>query len=1133
MKLVGVGRRGVVASSARRIFIRYAFVALVGVALAVPSLATGVPVIGGDAAYPELAPSVAFHRDLSTWGSYAGFGKNISFGLPILIPFAALDYLVSELFRVDYIRLNIGWLLLLWGATSLCAYRLYRALFSDDESIVSALIVALIAAANPYVLITRHSPYLTSDLSTAVTPALLGAAILAFRGATAWRVLETSLWAVIVATGANNYGIAAAELAVTIVVLAGYTAARPTLRSFSIALSLATVYVCANAAWWTTAFLDLTSHFAGIASASLDYSLTTLAAVSRYSSPENSVRLVGEYLFFNAVHGTPYIPEGWSYRSNPLVVAATSAVPLAAFACVLVARGQARRAAIALSLIALAALAIAKGSSGLFGAAFADALQLFHPLYAFRDPFSKFEWIVVTAYAVLAARTTFALRERNARWGVVTSVAVLGCAGIAGYPILAGHAFWAQARVRVPERYFTMAREMENDVPLDGRILQLPVGDSAFDTYRWGYVGAGINYELIDRAIISRASDFNDELNKDVDDISVDPAGLPGRSQYPLLLGLLGVSHVLTDSSYDAHFLGAAQRPTLAPTVGRSVVVARHATLTLRRLDPADVNARLYVADRVVSYTGPLVTFGPLCRALGTCRGVAIVARDGGTLHTVRSLGGAQTKLILSRRSQIAALLGSGKLDRTGSPHYDITDGPLSTTISRPAQTLSYRLLRLASLLLHTGRHASAARSSWRAISRSGGVHFACTSAAAGSSFARSYRLRPGQPVDLVAFRVSKLQGHAYFTLSDGVKRYIEYMSGERGHNDVVRIVRPSPQATALRVSLSMDPTQRPDCVTIVGPFVGALASEPGAPLTVETGVDRATTAFAATNGSLYEQLADIAWRRNDNRARRLTLRAFPSQFSLPEPYDAGAAPLPFVHAIQRRGAISVVGAEDYDIHAGFPHLIPHLSYKLRVRVLEASGAWSAAVIDPSGAVLGKAQIAQGVGTVRFRASAATQAILYVYHHHTASEPAPILRVARPELDLDETPDRIVAVVNRPKPAALSVRKRDVRGLRYQISLNGAPSALVVFGQGFAPSWRLSCEEGRADISHIVVNEGQNGYVVSNARTCRTYRLQYDGDVPYYVSAFAGLVGLLGVNAAWFLRNRRPRIRASRAIAVP
>jgi hypothetical protein len=607
------------------------------------SIPPGALVAGGDGMNPELAPLVAWHHLAATWYASAGLGIDGSSVRPALFPFVLADLALRGA-GVSPEAICRMWYALLFILQGTGSALLVSTLLGPRLPRAYLLVIGLFAAVNPYALISLHGPYLTTQLGLAAIPLLIATAIRYVRSRRFGDFILCLLVMALASTGDANPSVFLSEAALLFGVALLWAS-----RACAAQIALLTLaFLSINAIWILPSYLALEHALPFLGPASSQYSDATLRVVSQFSGWPHSLRLIGEYLFFNPVAGAPYLPEGAAYDSNPALLVSSWAVPLCALVG-LVAGARAREWDIVkVGAIAAVALFLAKGSAPPLGELFDFLSAHFTVFRGFRDSFAKFEWIVVLAYAILLARCFVAAQAQlrgQARDVFAGAVAgfVTGAIVVAGYPILVGHLFWPHVIVRIPQRYAALATLL-NGQRTDAAAVEMPIAPYVFDAYRWGYIGAGINAQMLERPVLSGAFRLLSPVNESVAGVleHVDQIGDGALAPW---LGLYGFGSIISDDAVRPEIFTPGEPGSALPRALAGARVAWESSgLHLLAIDDGLVNPRLFVAQTLIGGTSSEGDAGLVCRALRSCRSVAFVAGD------VR-VPGRQERASLVRRS--------------------------------------------------------------------------------------------------------------------------------------------------------------------------------------------------------------------------------------------------------------------------------------------------------------------------------------------------------------------------------------------------------------------------------------------------------------------------------------------------
>lgn len=583
-------------------------------------------VLGGDSAWPELAPSVAISEYAGSWSDDAGFGQNSALKRPMLL--LAVPDLAMERVGIPPLIVNHVWLLLVFLLQALGTVRLLLELFPRARHSLPAILFAAAASLlNPYMLLILHTPYPALDLGMAAAPGMIAAMLAYARGGRTANLVEFFAWCVAGAAADLNPAYPAEQVALLAcfgaVMLIWTSGSRRAVATRLAAVLL--VYFGVNAPFWLPIAADVGASYSRFASSGQAYTADTFAGIAAFSQIWNVVRLVGGYLFFNPVGGQLYIPDGPAYVGNAIVIIASLALPVLAWSCWWLARKDRDvRVVYALTALALVVLFLTKGLAPPLGAVFgwfADHLTGFS---AFRDSFGKFGWILLLCYTLLAARSIVAVEE----WPRRRAVPAIACAwlflAIAAYPILGGRLFWQHAVVDPPPRYEQLAAWAQGQSATD-RFMQLPVASVLFDAYDWGYVGGGFESNLTDRSIVSRTYDFAQPVTLGVDDMMQHGRASIGLSRAAAALGALSVTDVITDTSMQPEFYGPSSDPPPVSLADASTVLQLGGIRVLQ-IDGQFVNPRVYAASRVIVGAQSVRDVAAAC-GIVSCHDAAFVDR--------------------------------------------------------------------------------------------------------------------------------------------------------------------------------------------------------------------------------------------------------------------------------------------------------------------------------------------------------------------------------------------------------------------------------------------------------------------------------------------------------------------------
>lgn len=596
----------------------YVAVAALAVVVAVINIPGDRFVGGADALTPEVAPQVVWHHFALTWNAQAGLGADNSTERSILFPFVALD-LLSRSLNIPPLVVNHLWLIVIEILQGVCTMALFMAIAPHPRHWLPAVFCGMAAILNPYVLIAWHAPYPTTQLSTAVFPACMAAGFAVIRRPRVTHVVLLLSLSAVCATGFYNL----AGTAVQFATFAGFIAFTYSVGSIRSLVACGLAYVAPLAVWAVPALYAVATAVKPFSPWELQYSLDALRGASEFTSFGSALRLVGEYLFSNYQGDSLYIAQGPSYLSNPLMICASSGLPLLA-GCGLLSYRRSWRSWLAAGLLLGLAL-FATGYSNIFGAYFMWLFTHFHAFDAFRNPFDKVVWALVIAYAVLASvALERVLSSDRPLVRIAIPAAAVALLLVGAYPILVGNLYWQRAKFDVAQQYTSLAKWFKTQP--QGRVIELPVAPAVWDTEALGgYSGVPLGASVMDRPLVAAMYDngiTGSQGNLQVDDSMADSPANLGVEQVPYLLGLYGIRYVFEDGSVNTSYYTPEFRPTLSS--GSNLRATwRDGALSVLSVSPQLVNPRLYAARRVVVGAGTVLARALACRALHGCRGTA------------------------------------------------------------------------------------------------------------------------------------------------------------------------------------------------------------------------------------------------------------------------------------------------------------------------------------------------------------------------------------------------------------------------------------------------------------------------------------------------------------------------------
>jgi arabinofuranan 3-O-arabinosyltransferase len=489
---------------------------------------------------PELylAPGRALARSLAAWRPDPYLGQpNFDAGSA---PAAVVVAVIRGLGVDAWLAVRL-WRALLLGVAGWGAATLLRTV-APDAGPAGRVAAAAVYVANPYVVVAG-----------ATSPILQPYALLPWLVVTlAWSLRERRSWRgpaafalAFLACGGTNAGVVPAYMLLAVPCylvyarLAGGVPWRamvtPVLRCLGLALALS-LY------WLVPA---LAASASGQAIAESTEKPSDVAAVSSYAE---TLRLLGLWTLYGREGERLFLPGLAGYLTDPLVVLASFALPVAAAAGALVSRARAR--ALGVLLLALAVPVMV----GLFPttaptpfARLLDAAFRHLPgAIAFRTTNKAGALAALGITVLIAAGVAELWRRGNGPARAAALVAALAVLVVAVLPAWTGGLHLE--RYRVPGYWEQAAADLNRQAgPAAGRVLFLP-GQVQAD-YRWGWQGPDdLNASLLARPSVVRATvpngspeqaNFLAALDVPLAGDQPDAAALPAMARY------LGVDEVL------------------------------------------------------------------------------------------------------------------------------------------------------------------------------------------------------------------------------------------------------------------------------------------------------------------------------------------------------------------------------------------------------------------------------------------------------------------------------------------------------------------------------------------------------------------------------------------------------------
>lgn len=515
---------------------------------------------------PELylAPWRSAAAYLSAWQADPQLGfPSFNVGLA---PVAVVVGLIQSVGVPAALSVRVLRLLLLvlgsWGAA-----RLYRAVRRDGDTTVGPLVAGVVFVANPYLVVAGATQPIL--LPWALLPWQLLCLVHALRSATrgergwrAWRWPAGFALAFAAMSGTNAGVVPLLQLlAVPVVVLS----VRAPLRAALAAVARCAALVAAVSAYWV-----LPSLLALGAGVTVVDNSETPAAVAGPSSAAEVLRGLGLWTLYGSGGRGQWLPEFAAYLDDPVVVAASFALPVLAALALLVTRGVTRRIGLGLVLLAVPVMV------GLFpverpsplGRVLGRAFDSVPFAGAFRTT-NKIGALLVLGVALLVAAGTAWLWRRwpDARVRAATALGLAAVLVAGTAPAWTGNLY--VSAVDVPAYWRQAAADLDADRG-DQRVWFVPGQVQA--SYRWTEDRPDdVATSLLDRPSLVRtvipvtspaAANLLAALDSELQEGALPPGALSNAARY------LGVGDVLVRNDLTWDVSGGVRPAAVQAQVG-------------------------------------------------------------------------------------------------------------------------------------------------------------------------------------------------------------------------------------------------------------------------------------------------------------------------------------------------------------------------------------------------------------------------------------------------------------------------------------------------------------------------------------------------------------------------------------
>jgi len=1126
---------------------------IVVVAIALVVFILSVPptkmIIGGDSPWPELDPGVAIAQRATLWADYAGFGKDNSFNRALL-PIAYVDNGLRALGASPVVTNNF-WLLLILIAQAIGAVRLLLLFFPHAARKPAVMgFVALAALLNPYILLNFHTPYPALDLGIVCAPGIFASVAAFVRSGRGVSACEALAW-ICLASPANTNPAYVMEhvglIAIAIVLgagLGGWHVRTALSRAAVVVLG----YLAVNLVFWIPMAAYAATAFAHLASDGSRYTADTIRVTAEFSALGDVVRLVGGYLFFNPVGPAAYIPEHAAYTNNPVVVIATLGLPVLAFGCFAFYRRRPERTLVLeLTVAALALLVLCKGAAPPGGEIFQWLVARASWFAAFRDSFGKFGWVLLLVYTTLAGgtllRLDYALRSRSAVVHSICFIFVL----ISGFPIVLGHLFWGSAAVQVPPQYARLAAAIRQ-LPPDSRLLEMPMPPTIFDSYRWGFVGAGLTTNLIDRSLVSREFDFGEPENAVVTQSASAFKNTFGQRRLLFMLGLLGVSDIIRDGNADTNFYLSSPANNVGAVQGATRTFASNG-LDLVHLDRSIVNPRIYAANRIVVGATSSEDLAIACGILGGCKGAAFAPDDIATrwpavradLARIATLGAATPKAVASSKRRVltlpmpALVRGTPNADKR-SAFVDFADRSETTPLLGASDAQWFADYPPIDVGFSGPRAAFSSVYDFERFSDKSRSVCARDGVVTTTAF-QAQRAGLQNAVTLLALEYSADAEGSFISVSStslqgGTSNFYILLPPGNG-NAVLRLFRPASNAVSFVVGVTSK--NGANCVRISRLALAAAKDPARWSLSGNANDMYVTPPYSAA----YASIVGDAATRGIQEARRGPVqslaapdagsRAGTGIWSAAEVLSGSGTAT--VDPINGAGSSPMTLRADgaaADSHMQIEHVTPGATYTFSIPIVGWGGVPPRVVfLSQTGDVLHDTTLApsQTSATVSGYVTNPTDSSKLLAYVYTGAPSArgSFVTVGPTSVSLSKNLAAISWQTGNALPIPASMHVSRIDPSRYSVDVAGAPAAyLLVLANSYNDAWQVTAPAG-VTADHLSVNLGENAWIV-RGRGTYTLAISYANDrFRTYATVAAAICAIAAVLLYLILRIRRKR----------
>ncbi|MDD5731934.1 MAG: alpha-(1-_3)-arabinofuranosyltransferase family protein [Patescibacteria group bacterium] len=155
---------------------------------------------------------------------------------------------------------------------------------------------------------------------------------------------------------------------------------------------------------------------------------------------------------------------------------------------------------------------LSKGTAPPFGWLYKECLTNIKACGIYRSSDLKFPYLVIFSLPFLFSYFLIILSKYK-RFRIFNFVFLSAFVVYLGWPFIIGSVIDNQYKVKIPNYWYTTAKELES-TKTNGRVLLLPKNFSPFDEFSWGYNGAWLTTQLVNRSSVGYTLGYGSSIQE-------------------------------------------------------------------------------------------------------------------------------------------------------------------------------------------------------------------------------------------------------------------------------------------------------------------------------------------------------------------------------------------------------------------------------------------------------------------------------------------------------------------------------------------------------------------------------------------------------------------------------------------